>query len=570
MANWQAAILIVLVGFAVFFTGLSNPFQGDDGSQIVNNVPVHSISNVPLLFKGGTFYDGQGQTKLKGSYYRPLMMTVFSVIYTLFGAKPVYFHIFQLLLGVGSACILYLFFRYSFKPALALFLALIFLVHPLNSQVMYAIPTMQDALFFFFGILGLWLLVRFNSMISLWLVALSLLLSLLSKETGVIFVILGLIYLFWWDRKRLYPFVFIMMLPVSLWLLLKSNAVGISAKNTYNAPIDFLSLSQRLMNAPLILALYVVKFVFPVQLASIYYWVYPSFSIKHFLLPLILDLGVGAIIVYAAVQLRKRATKAQFITFLFFGIWAAIGLAAHLQIIALDMTASESWFYPSMAGVLGMLGIVVVAFKPRISPNACLIASVIIIGLLGLRTGIRGLDWGNDYKMARHDIAASPQDYAAYNTLAAESIKLGNYQEARAYAEKSISYYPGFTNYNNLGVALTAAGDFDGAVDAYNHSLQHGDTNLVYDSLAELTFVHGDPATNRKFLEMAITKYPHDGTLWLYLSILEDRNNNNSGAKAAIVEATKYSQIPPAVYDAIMNNKPFAVSALDGKLVQVP
>ena len=48
-----AYILVVVVGLLVFFTGLSNPFQNDDTFQIVNNPPVHSITNIPQFFQAG-------------------------------------------------------------------------------------------------------------------------------------------------------------------------------------------------------------------------------------------------------------------------------------------------------------------------------------------------------------------------------------------------------------------------------------------------------------------------------------------------------------------------------------
>src|SRR6266571_1779293 len=153
---WQAACIIAVIGLCVFFTGLTNPFEGDDTYQIVNNPPVHSIKNIVTFFESSTFYNG---AKLSGDYYRPTMTVVFSLLYTLFGPHTVAFHIMQLALYLASAFILYLVFKRFLKPALALALALIFLVHPLNPQIVYAIPTMQDALFFFFGILGLWLLI---------------------------------------------------------------------------------------------------------------------------------------------------------------------------------------------------------------------------------------------------------------------------------------------------------------------------------------------------------------------------------------------------------------------------
>src|SRR5450631_3180367 len=81
----QAALIFLIVGFAVYGLGLNSPFQGDDIDQIVKNVPVHSITHVKLFFEGGTFYAGNGLAPLDGHYFRPLMPTVFSLIYTVFG-----------------------------------------------------------------------------------------------------------------------------------------------------------------------------------------------------------------------------------------------------------------------------------------------------------------------------------------------------------------------------------------------------------------------------------------------------------------------------------------------------
>jgi hypothetical protein len=41
LKNWQAALIITILGFAVYGDGLWNQFLGDDNLQIVNNPPVH-------------------------------------------------------------------------------------------------------------------------------------------------------------------------------------------------------------------------------------------------------------------------------------------------------------------------------------------------------------------------------------------------------------------------------------------------------------------------------------------------------------------------------------------------
>jgi hypothetical protein len=574
ITSWQAALVIAVVGFAVYFTGLATPFQGDDTLQIVNNIPVHSITHLKVLFEGGTFYNGHGLAPLAGSYYRPLMMVMFSLLYTLFGPHSIYFHLFQLMLYIGSAIILHLFFRYSFKPALALALALVFLVHPINSQDVFSIAGTQEVLFFFFGILALYLLIRFQSIKSLLLVALCLFLSLLSKESGILFVAMAAIYLFWFDRrKRLYTFVGTMVLPAALYLILKMHAVGLLGANPHNAPIDSLNLTHRLMTAPSIVLFYLTKFIFPWKLATAYHWVYPTFSVSHVLIPLIVDLAVVALVVYTAFLIHRKATKAQLYSFVFFAIWAALGLLLTLQIIPLDVTATERYFIYPMIGLLGMAGIVLTVFPPRIRPRwILLVIAALVIGVLGVRTALRGLDYRNQYTLAYKDISASPQDYNAYKLLAADLDSQGNYSVAATYAQRSVSIFPTPENYYNLGLALEGQGDLGRAFQAFSTGLHYGNYYPLCDSLAPLIVAYsGNQASGLQFFSSSLKLFPQDSTLWMYLAIFEATHSNNAEAKIAISQAARYGQVNQTVYDDLMTNKPFVLNIPDvGKSIRIP
>jgi hypothetical protein len=553
-----SAVIILVAGVATFFSGISNPFIGDDNSQIVNSLPVHSITNIGTFFTSGTFYAGNDQ--LGGPYYRPLMITVYSLLYTIFGPNPLYFHLFQLLLCVSSAIILYFFFRYSFKPALALPISLIFLVHPINSQVVFAMPKMGDALFFFFGILALWLLIRFHSIRSLLAVAVCLLLSLLAKETGILFVAMALVYLIGFNRGRLYPFIGIMLLPIALYVALDISSTGLN-HNPYNSPIDNLDLGGRLLTAPSIVLFYLTKFVWPLQLASAYYWVHPTFSFQYFVLPLAVDLAVIAGIVYIGSQVRNRGTKAQHRTFWFFATWLALGLIAHLQIIPLDMTVSENWFYFPMVGILGMTGITLSIFAPSIRVDRRIFVAIIsvLIVLLGIRTAARGADWSNEYTLAQHDVAVSPEDYSADVLIAGYLDHQGNLAGAREYANNAVSAYKTGSTYNALGSALYTSGDYAQAKQAYLTALTYQQVSLIYDNLASLTLYYGDPSQNRSFLISAVQMFPQDGTLWLRLAVFDQRNHDNADAKVAISNAYTYGAGNQVAYTQIMNDAPITI-----------
>jgi hypothetical protein len=554
----QLALIIILIGLAVFFTGFNNPFQGDDDTQIVNNIVVHSFSHLDVLFDGSTFYNGGSvTTPLLGTYYRPLMMVVFSFIYTIFNANPLFFHLFQISVFIFSAILIYLFFQKLLgKKLLALALAVVFLVHPISSQVAFAIPSIQDALFFFFGALALWFLIKYESTKSVWLVALFLLLSLFSKETGVFFVIICLLYLFIYKRERTAQFVKIILAPVILWLVLKIHAVGLFGGNPHIGPIDQLNLFERLMNVPSIILFYIEKIVFPWQLATQYHWAYQTFSVEHVLLPLLIDLAVISLIVLTGKTIKRRASKIKYHTFLFFAFWVALGLTVYMQIIPLDMTVCENWFYFSMAGLLGMVGVALTVLKPRLKPSWLLIIVVLLIVILGVRTAVRGTDYSSTYKLSLKDIAASKEDFKAYTGLSQVYFNSGDYSKAKIYAQKSINIFPDISNYQDLGAAMVYQGNYAGAYEAYNNGLKHGNYSQLLDNLAQLTLVHGTPADNQKFFDSSLRQYPNDPYLWTYYALLFYRAGNIPYAKAAASYALTSGQSLPlvnGVYSAITN-----------------
>ncbi len=560
----HVAYIFAVVSLVVFFTGLKGGFQGDDRYQIVNNTPVHSISHIAQLFGSGTFYNGQ---HLTGIYYRPMMSSTFSLIYAIFGAHPIAYHLVQLVLFTASAFLLYLVFRKFIGQALSLFLALLFLVHPINSQAVFAIPSMQDALFMLFGLLGLWILMTYKSFRSQFLAAFCLFLALLSKETAVIFVFIALLYLFLFERKRLYKFILILIVPFAIYLALKLNAVGLSAKQN-GAPIDNLGLAGRLINAPSILLFFFAKLIFPWKLATGYYWVHNKVSFLHFFLPLLLDVIVVGIFVYLGIRVRRKLPNASFLAYIFFAVLAVVSVLPYLQIVPLDMTVCEDWFVPAVAGVLGMAGIATTSFKLRIDKRWPILLGVLIIALMGVRTAVRGTNYQTQYKLAVHDVSASKEDYSAMNNIAEGLTSQGKYRQAALYAKQSINIYPAISNYNNLGVALQDAGEYTQAEQAYNTALKYGSLSEIYENLGQIQLAYGVPPANFQFFQKAINTYPQDFKLWLYIAILEGSSNNKAAAKVAITNAVKYSPVPAVIYNDIMKDQPFTVPIL-GKVLLV-
>ncbi|MGH7203480.1 MAG: hypothetical protein ACREHC_03495, partial [Candidatus Levyibacteriota bacterium] len=92
---------IIVIGLLVYFNSLFNGFVGDDDAQILTNPTAHSITNIFSFFKGSTLYLSQASGNV-GLYYRPMLSTVLSIIYSLFGANPFFFHAIQLLFHISN------------------------------------------------------------------------------------------------------------------------------------------------------------------------------------------------------------------------------------------------------------------------------------------------------------------------------------------------------------------------------------------------------------------------------------------------------------------------------------
>ncbi|MBI4009241.1 glycosyltransferase family 39 protein, partial [Candidatus Roizmanbacteria bacterium] len=192
---------LIIISFLVYFNSIFNGFVWDDEEQIVNNSFVHSIVNIPTFFKNSTF-NPAGAEKLPGLYYKPLMTSLFSIIYSLFGPHPFYFHSIQIILHIINSILVFLIFKHLLKKEkLSLFLSLIFLLHPINSETVLYISALQDILFFLFGSLALLIITKKTTIQYVLISSTLLLFSLLSKETAVLFVITVFLYLIFFKKN---------------------------------------------------------------------------------------------------------------------------------------------------------------------------------------------------------------------------------------------------------------------------------------------------------------------------------------------------------------------------------
>jgi len=565
----KAIHFIILIGLIVFFNGVFNGFVGDDFLQITDNPIIHSISNFPQFFSGGTFFSGGGQ-KLGGAFYRPIPAAMFSLIYTFFGAGAFGFHFILIILYIVNACFVFLVFKQFFKKSIAFLLALIFLVHPINSEVALYNSDMQEALFFFFGIISLWTIQRFNSKKAILTVSILLFLSLLSKETGVLFLFISSVYIFIFKRKDFSRWIMYTLPFVVIYIGARISAIGFLTKTIANAPIEKLDFSTRLLNIPEIFIFYLKTFIFPIQVSSSYQWVITTIDFNHFYLPLLFDLLFLGGIAGFAIFLYKKHSHKFFTIYIFFAIWFLAGILIHLQLIPLDKTVALRWFYFPIVGTLGMIGVLLEVFHINLKNSFIIISVFLLLLLLSIRTFYRSFDYRDEFTLVSHDIQISQDAYDLEYNLSFVYFQQGNFEEAKIHALRSIKLFPNTGNYTSLGVAYFSLGEYKSAKKAFIKGLQYGDYYQTYENLAGLALFYGDSQTSINFIKNeALPRYPQDGSLWTDLAILEYTKGDKSDAKESIIQASTYTQSSLTVfaYEAIMNDKPLHLSFKNGQVV---
>src|ERR1700722_7565990 len=186
LTTTKAIHWIVIIGLVVYANMLFNGFVWDDKSYIIQNPELTPFNLFPLF--GPTMFNAIGQ-------YRPIPAVYFAALFALFKDTQFFYHISQLILHIVNTVLVFILFTKFFKREISFFASLFFLVHPLQVESVSFISATISPLFFFFGISALLIsLKKKQTQGTVFLTFFFIFLSLLTKETGILFLFIILVY----------------------------------------------------------------------------------------------------------------------------------------------------------------------------------------------------------------------------------------------------------------------------------------------------------------------------------------------------------------------------------------
>lgn len=557
--------LIILTGSIIFVNMLGNSFVWDDEEMVVNNFPVFKIGNIPSFFTQATFFSGGSQ--LLGWFYRPFVMVSFLLISVLFGDSPFWFHLVQLVLHITNAVLLFFILAVLFNQInkelarpVALFLSLVFVVHPAQVESVSYIASMAEPLYTLF-LLVLFLLLakkeksRLNFKIGI-IVILLFTMALLTKEGAVVFLPLAGLYLFLFKEKRKIVFwAKYLFSALGLYLFIRLSFFGIQfQKPNFLSPIANATLAERILTAFYSFFTFLRTFFFPKELSVSQHFVVKEISDVRFLLGVIAVLFMILVCVYL---LKRKNTTGIFFIFWFF---AFVFLVLNI-LFPLDMTFAERWLYFSMIGLLGFIGSLLFLFQRTIIKYFKFVAiiSLLIVGFMSVRTIVRNSDWRDGFTLYSHDIKISKNSFDLENNLGVELFRKGDLENARMHFDRSVELQPNWAiSLNNLGAVYNRIGDLEKAGLYYKKAVEKEDYYLAYENLA-LLLAKKEPNSEGtiNFLQKALLKFPKSTKINIANAIFYYKLGQR---EEALRFATRARQLEPSVqnrliYQAISEGK---------------
>jgi tetratricopeptide (TPR) repeat protein len=438
-----AILISVVLSFACLSPTLSNGWVNwDDGGYVLSN----DLVKQGVSFK--TAAEMFTTPELVGSYH-PLTLISLAMNYEIGGKSPFGFHLTNLLLHLLNVMLAYwLIFLLCKNMGVAVFVAVLFGIHPMHVESVAWISERKDVLYAFFFLLSLIFYSFYlkNDTSKKWLFYVSCLflftLSLLSKAMAITLPLILPLFDYLHSRK-VSAKMFIEKVPFFC-LSILFGLTGIAAQQSGNAMdhVGDAPVYQTIFVGSFSLFLYLVKSLIPFQLSAFHPFPFGHISeIPWFFYASILPITALLFLIW---KLRK-SNKTVVFGFLFF----IICIAPVLQVLPFGRAMiAERYTYIPYIGLFYLAGIGLLRFwncrDSFVSKFRLPVMGLVIVFFfaLGLTSFKRSAVWKNGETLWTDVLKKYPTSYFAYSSLGGYFLQKGDLEKALANVNQSIGLFP--------------------------------------------------------------------------------------------------------------------------------
>lgn len=480
VGRFGAIMLLCTCIFVTYSNSLRNGFVSDDYYNISLNRETLSFKTVltALIDVNGFFENDQLP------YYRPFSRLFFLGEKDLFGANPSGYHAVNIALHMLCTILFYVTLLYlGSGNSISLLTALLFGIHPINSETVNFISSMNNILSAIFVIMSLLAFLhaeKYERKGGYLLSAIFLFLGMLSKETAVMLFPFLIIFKFRreikkhtirtilkWDMSCILYHVFIL----TAYLFLRYIAIGNSYIHGHLS-----GLAARVEQLLYIIPSYFSLLIVPVKLT------FPHIVPKSFSgLMAPLTLGWLALIITVIYILRKRKETTEF-----WLIWFFINFIPISNLIPIpSYPMAERYLYLPGLGFFALAVDTLYGSIERVGAKKLSVISITcLILVFGVRTFKRNFDWREDVSIALSAVKVDPTSASNHYFLGLELYMQGRTPEAKHEFEEAITIDPEFSYvswaYYYLGALNREAGYFNESKRYFMQSMQSGNQAARY------------------------------------------------------------------------------------------
>jgi tetratricopeptide (TPR) repeat protein len=475
----RSVLFFFLLTFLIYGRSIRNKFSMDDEYVTYKNEQIQGgIRSIPEIFT--TTYATENNASFE---YRPLVKVTFAIEYQFFGENPHISHFINILLYFLCCLLLFVLLLRLIPNVHFLFpflVTLLFLIHPLHSEVVISLKN-RDVLLSFLGvILSLIYFLRYvdgRSWINLFGGLFFFVFSLMSKKDSMtLFAFLP--FTLWFFRKlswRTLGTVMISILPATV--IFRAAAKSVSNESVrillqWENPL-FIGSSfwERIPQGFYSIYFYLKMFVLPVPLISYYgYNQVPVVGWSHPVVWLMMLL-IAAALYFSWRHLKDR--KVWIFGIVFFLI--TISMFTNVVKPVVGIVAERFAFLPSVGLCIVAVWALLKAFGydvhsadvvPPKTQTRVRIAFAGLVLLFGAQVFARCPDWASHYSLYKADVAKAPESAHLNTLMAAASIqeakrnKRLTAEQKRKYIDDAVKHYqesirivPDYvSSHNNIGM----------------------------------------------------------------------------------------------------------------------
>ena len=529
-------VLLVLVAYSkVFHAGFMN---WDDQEYVFHTADIAGgIGWLQIKNWFSSYYIGN---------YQPLPIFTYSIDHLLGKTNAFAYHFDSLLWHIINCGLLYLIVgRLQANKWVALVVALVFAVHPVQTESVSWIAERKTLVCAFFYLLAVLQYTRYanapsiKGMVTITALGIA---AMLSKGVAVSLPLALLAVDVWSNRDLKARQVWVEKLPLLLCgALFGYIAIQAQAAGHFLGLHSGLGIADTVVFAGYTYVQYIVHFFVPYQLSVIY--PYPKeIGFIHWLY-----LVIAVLIMVLGVVAYRRKWYVLCGGILFY----TVNIALVLQFIQFgEVLMADRYLYLPCIGIVFPAVYYLFRWAEGISkPVIARVVSVVAGLVLILMTFVRNDIWLSDLNFYTSIVSTFPQSAVGHYSLGALYMKMGKYAEAEQHADLAVVLDPG--NYNawyNKGALYLKEGKAMESLDALNRCLALNDYPKARVSRAMLYQGTGKPGLALADIENAIAAQPHNARAWYIKADCQEQLGDINGAVESYTAAIAYDDNDPLFY----------------------